>query len=76
MVSRNINLRYTNYATFMAENDEELKSLLTRLKEENERAGLKFSIQNHGVWSHNFTTNRTGKMEVDSFYFLELQNHF
>ena len=69
-------LRYAGNTNIMAENEEELKSLLMKLKEENERAGLKFSIQNHGIWSHNFTANRTGKMEVDSFYFLKFQNHF
>ena len=38
------NLRYADDATFMAEN-EELKSLLTKVKEKSENAGLKFNIQ-------------------------------
>ena len=38
------NLRYADDATFMAEN-EELKSLLTKVKEKSEKAGLKFNIQ-------------------------------
>ena len=42
---RNINLRYTDNTTPMAESEEELKSLLMRVKEENEKAGLKFSIR-------------------------------
>ena len=43
---RNINnLRYTDDMTFMAESKEELKSLLMKVKEENEKAGLKLSIQ-------------------------------
>ena len=43
---RNINnLRYTNDATLMAENKEELKSLLMKMKEENEKVGLKLNIQ-------------------------------
>ena len=43
---RNINnLRYAVYTTLMSESEEELKSLLKRVKEENEKAGLKFSIQ-------------------------------
>ena len=42
---RNIsNLRYADNTTFMAESEEELKSLLTKVKEESERAGLKFNI--------------------------------
>ena len=43
---RNINnLRYADDTTLMAENQEELKSLLLKVKEENEKAGLKLNIQ-------------------------------
>ena len=43
---RNINnLRYADDTTFMAESKEELKSLLMKVKEESEKAGLKFNIQ-------------------------------
>ena len=43
---RNINnLRYTDDTTLMAESKEELKSLLMKVKEENEKVGLKLSIQ-------------------------------
>ena len=43
---RNINnLRYANDTTFMAESEEELKSLLMKVKEESEKVGLKLSIQ-------------------------------
>ena len=43
---RNINkLRYANDTTLMAESEEELKSLLVKLKEESEKAGLKLNIQ-------------------------------
>ena len=43
---RNINnLRYTNTTTLMAESKKELKNLLMKVKEENEKAGLKFNIQ-------------------------------
>ena len=43
---RNINnLRYANGTTFMAENEEKLKSLLMKVKEESEKVGLKFNIQ-------------------------------
>ena len=44
---RNINnLRYTHDTTLMAESEEELKTLLIRVKEESGKAGLKLSIQN------------------------------
>ena len=43
---RNINnLRYKDDTTLMAENKEELKSLLMKVKEENEKSGLKLNIQ-------------------------------
>ena len=43
---RNINnLRYADDTTLMAESEEELKSLLMRMKEENEKAGLKLNIR-------------------------------
>ena len=43
---RNIsNLRYADYTTLMAESEEKLKSLLMKVKEENEKAGLKLNIQ-------------------------------
>ena len=43
---RNINnLRYADNTTLMAESDEELKGLLVKMKEENEKAGLKVNIQ-------------------------------
>ena len=42
---RNNNLRYADDTTLMAESEEELKSLLMRMKEESEKAGLKLNIQ-------------------------------
>ena len=46
MAGRNINnLRYADDTTLMAESKEELKSLLKKMKEESEKAGLKLSIQ-------------------------------
>ena len=43
---RNINnLRYADDATFMAESEEELKSLLMKVKDKNEKVGLKLNIQ-------------------------------
>ena len=44
---RNINnLRYADDTTLMAESEKELKSLLVRVKEESEKAGLELNIQN------------------------------
>ena len=46
IAGRNINnLRYVDYTTLMAESEEELKSLLMKVKEESEKAGLKLNIQ-------------------------------
>ena len=46
ITGRNINnLRYADDTTLMAESEEELKSLLMKVKEESEKVGLKFSIQ-------------------------------
>ena len=46
----------------MAESEEELKSLLMKVKEESEKVGLKLNIQktNHGIQSHHFMANRWG----------------
>ena len=44
------NIRYTNNTTLMVESKEELKSLLIKVKEESEKAGLKVNIQNHISW--------------------------
>ena len=46
IAGRNINnLRYADDSTLMTESEEELKSLLMKVKEESEKAGLKYSIQ-------------------------------
>ena len=46
IVRRNINnLRYADHTTLMAESEEELKSLLMKVKEESEKVGLKLNIQ-------------------------------
>ena len=48
---RNINnLRYADNTTLMAESEEELKSLLMKVKEENEKVGLKLNIQKIRSW--------------------------
>ena len=50
IAGRNINnLRYTDDTTFMAESEEELKSLLMKVKEESEKAGLKLNIQKRKI---------------------------
>ena len=64
---RNINnFRYADDITLMAES-EELKSLLMKMKEESEKAGLNFNIKkihNHGIWFHHFLANRWGEMKA------------
>ena len=44
----------------MAENEEELKSLLMKVKEESEKVGLKLNIQKTKIWSRHFMGNRWG----------------
>ena len=63
---RNINnLRYADDTTLMAKSEEELKSLLMRMKEESEKAGLTVNIQKTKImasgWPHYFMANRRGK---------------
>ena len=77
---RNINhLRYADHTTLMAESEEELKSLLMKVKEESEKVGLKLNIQeneDHGIWSHYFMGNRCGNSGNSvRLYFFGLQNH-
>ena len=51
IAGRNINnLRYADCTTIMAESKEELKSLLMKEKEENEKAGLKLNIKKLRLW--------------------------
>ena len=61
---RNIKyLRYADDTTLMAESEEELKSLLMKVKVESEKVGLKLNSENedHGIWSHHFMGNRWGQ---------------
>ena len=55
-----INLRFSDNTTLMAGREEELKSLLMKVKEESEKVGLKLNSENqdHGIWSHHFMANR------------------
>ena len=53
-----INLRYVDDTTLMAESKEELKSLLMRVKEQSEKAGLKLNIQKTKIMAHRQTGKR------------------
>ena len=77
---RNINnFRYADDTTLMAENEEELKSLLMKVKVESEKVGLKLNIQNTRIMASGPTTSWQIDGEtmetVRDFYFLGLQNH-
>ena len=79
IAGRNINnLRYADDTTLMAESEEELKSLLMKVKEESETAGLKLNIQKTKIRASSPITSwqTDGKtMETMKDYFLRLQNH-
>ena len=66
IAGRNIsNLRYADDTTSMAESEEELKSLLLKVKEESEKSWLKTQHsknEDHGIRSYHFMANRLGKM--------------
>jgi len=77
---RNINnLRYADDTTLMAESEEELNSLLMKVKEESEKVGLKLNIQKMRIvasgpitsWQIDGETVET----VSDFIFVVLQNH-
>ena len=73
------NLRNADDTTLLVESKEELKSLLMKVKEESEEAGLNFlhsKNKDHGIQSHHFMANRYGNNgNSERFYFLGLQNH-
>ena len=72
------NLRYAHDTTLMVESEEELKSLLMRVKEENEKAGLKLSIQKTKIMASGPITSwqiEGAKIETVTDYFLGLSNH-
>ena len=77
---RNINnLRYGDDTTFMAESEEELKSLLMKVKEESEKVGLKLNIQKMKIMASGSITSWEIDGEtaetVSDFIFGGLQNH-
>ena len=73
------NLRYADDTTLMAESEEELKSLLTKVKEESEKAGLKLNIQKTKTMASGPITSwqidGQAMETVTDFIFLGLQNH-
>ena len=79
IVGRNINnLRYTDDTTIIAESEEELKSLLMKVKEESEKFGLKLKIQKTKIMASSPITSWPidgETVETDRLYFLGLQNH-
>ena len=76
---RNVNnLRYADDTTLMAESEEELKSLLMKVKEESEKAGLKLNIQKMKIMAFDPITSwqiDEETMETVTDYFGRLQNH-
>ena len=76
---RNINnLRYADDTTLMAESEEELKSLLMKVKE-SEKVGLKLNIQNTKIMASGPITSWEidgETVETVSDYFSGLQNHY
>ena len=80
IAGRNINhLRYADDTALMAEREEELKSLLMKVKEESGKSWLKAQHsenEDHGIWSHHFMANRWGNSRNSvNLYFGGLQNH-
>ena len=76
---RNINnLRYADDTTLMAESEEELKSLLVKVKVESEKVGLNLNIQKTKIMASGPITSWEidgETVETVSDYFLGLQNH-
>ena len=75
---RNINnFRHADDTTLVAESEEELKSLLMKMKEESEKAGLKLNIQKTQIMASGAITSwqiNEETMETVTNYFLGLQN--
>ena len=77
IAGRNINnLRYASDTTLMAENEEELKSLLVKVKEESEKVSLKLNIQNTKIMASPITSWQIIVETVADFIFSGLQNHY
>ena len=76
IAGRNINnLKYADNTTLMAESEEELKSLLMRVKKTVKELALNIQKPNDGIWAHHFMANRRGKSgSSERFYILGLPN--
>ena len=73
---RNINnLRYTDDTTLVAESEEELKSLLMKVKEGSEKVGLKLNVQKTKIMASGPITSWRIDGETVTDYFFGLQNH-
>ena len=73
---RNINnLRYADDTTLMAESEEELKSLLMKVKEESEEVGLKLNIRKTKIMASGPITSWKINGKTMETYFWRLQNH-
>ena len=79
IAGRNINnLRYADDTTVMAENEEELKSLLMKVKEDSEKVGLKLNIQTTKIMASGPITSWDRWRDNGNgvrLYFSGLQNH-
>ena len=80
IAGRNVsNLRYADDTTLMVDSEEELKSLLMKVKEESEKVGLKLNIQKTKTMASDPITSWEIDGEtvetVSDFYFFGLQNH-
>ena len=76
IAGRNINnLRYADDTTLKAKNEEELKILLMKVKEESEKVGLKFNIQKTKIMASGPITSWETDGETVTDYFVGLQNH-
>ena len=76
IAGRNINnLRYADDTTLMAESEEELKNLLTKVKEGSGKVGLKLNIQKTKIIASSPITSWQKWGNNGKFYFLGLQNH-
>ena len=67
------NLSYADDTTLMAESEEELKSLLMKVKEESEKVGLKLNIQKHKIMASGPITSWQIDGETETDYFLSSQ---
>ena len=80
IVGRNINnLRYADDTTLMAESEEELKSLLMKVREESEKVGIKLNIQKTKIVASGPITSRGNRWgnsgNSGRLYIFRLQNH-